>query len=149
MKIEFYCQEDTDKLMGLLLKADPDIESIKNYISHSTIFVARESNAIIGVVVITFKDAQYELKNIAVLDSYQGKGIAKELIYRAKDFAKQSGAKNIIVGTGNSSLSQLALYQKCGFRMQSIKKNFFQNYPEPIFENGIPCMDMILLSAKL
>ncbi|MFT6735800.1 MAG: hypothetical protein ACJAS9_004014, partial [Polaribacter sp.] len=38
------------------------------------------------------------------------------MIEESKRLAKQSGAKIIEVGTGNSSLSQLALYQKCGFR---------------------------------
>ena len=149
MNIELYCQEITDNLMGLLLLADPDEKVIEDYIGNSAIFVAKESNLIVGVVVITLLDDQYELKNIAVLESHQRKGIAKKLIFKAKDYAKEKGASTIIVGTGNSSLSQLALYQKCDFRMQHIKSNYFEKYSNEILENGIRCLDMVILSAKL
>ncbi len=63
--------------------------------------------------------------------------------------AKESGAKILELGTGNSSLSQLALYQKCGFGMHSIETGFFNSYPEPIFENGIRCIDMVRLCTEL
>lgn len=86
---------------------------------------------------------------MAVDESHRGKGIAKELILKAQSYAKEMGAFSIIVGTGNSSLAQLALYQKCGFRMQRIRVDHFLKYPEPIFENGIRCVDMVVLSAKL
>ncbi|KHF37127.1 putative N-acetyltransferase YvbK [Paenibacillus sp. P1XP2] len=56
----------------------------------------------------------------------------------------------MIVRTGNSSLNQLGLYQKCGFRMVRIERDYFvNNYPEPIFENGIPCRDQIVLELML
>lgn len=147
--IELYCKENTDNLMKLLLMADPDEETIKKYIATSTIFIANDTSELVGVVVITSTQGQYELKNLAVLESHQGKGIAKKLIFKAKNYAKENRANCLVVGTGNSSLSQLALYQKCGFRMQSIEKNYFAKYPEPIVENGINCLDMVVLSAKL
>lgn len=135
--------------MDLLLLADPNKEAIAAYLHDATIYVAYESKRLIGAAVITFDKDQAELKNIAVDESHQGKGIAKELIFKAQSYAKESGALSIKVGTGNSSLSQLALYQKCGFRMQSIKEDYFLGYPEPIFENGIRCVDMVVLCAKL
>lgn len=56
----------------------------------------------------------------------------------------------LVVGTGNSSFDQLALYQKCGFRMKGIIEDYFiEHYEEPIFENGIQCRDMIRLSLKI
>jgi hypothetical protein len=58
-------------------------------------------------------------------------------------------AKALWVGTGNSSLSQLALYQKCGFRIREIESGFFESYPEPIVENGIRCIDMVRLRVDL
>lgn len=64
--------------------------------------------------------------------------------------AKSKGYKTIEVGTGNSSIGQLALYQKCGFRITGIDMDFFiKHYPEEIFENGIQCRDMVRLSQYL
>lgn len=149
MNIEIYQEEIVEELMALLLLADPDEEAIARYLYDATIYAAYESNRLVGVAVISFDKEQAELRNIAVDESYQGKGIAKELIFKAKSYAKERGARSIKVGTGNSSLSQLALYQKCGFRMHSIKEGYFSGYPEPIFENGIRCLDMVVLCAKL
>ncbi|PHS15903.1 MAG: GNAT family N-acetyltransferase [Kangiella sp.] len=149
MNIERYSQDINKDLLNLLLTADPDLQAIEEYIANAIIFVAKESTMFIGIVVVTLTNDQYEIKNIAVLKSHQNQGIAKQFIFKAKDYAKDKGALSIIVGTGNSSLSQLALYQKCGFRMKSIEENFFLKYPEPIFENGIRCLDMVMLSAKL
>ena len=102
-----------------------------------------------GIAVVVETAGIFELKNIAVLKEYQGQGIAKSIIGKVKQLAKESGVKTLEVGTGNSSLSQLALYQKCGFRMHSIESDFFDSYPEPIFENGIRCIDMVRLRAEL
>jgi len=149
MDIELYRQKVTDNLMPLLLMADPDVGAIKKYINGSTIFIAKESDILVGIVIITLTDSQYEIKNIAVLESHQEKGIAKKLISKTKNFVRDNGAKAVIIGTGNSSLNQLALYQKCGFRIHSVRKNYFTKYPKPIFENGIRCLDMVILKAEL
>ena len=149
MKIEIFKQELTDDLMDLLLTADPDKDTILSYINDSMVLVCQAGNKFLGIAVLTKQDEMAELKNIAVLSDYQGKGIAKEMIKKIKQLAKQSGAKIIEVGTGNSSLSQMTLYQKCGFRMHSIDFDYFKSYPEPIFENGIRCIDMVRLRAKL
>ena len=54
------------------------------------------------------------------------------------------------LGTGNSSIRNLAFYQKVGFRFQSVLRDFFvEYYEEPIFENGIPCKDMVILDMDL
>ena len=54
------------------------------------------------------------------------------------------------VGTGNSSLDALAFYQRAGFRIVGVIPDFFvDNYPEPIVENGIRCIDMVRLRLTL
>lgn len=79
-----------------------------------------------------------ELVNIAVAKEKQGKGLGKQLVHHAKQNAKTQGYKTMEVGTGNSSISQLILYQKCGFRITGIDRDFFiRHYSEKIFENGI------------
>ncbi|MER2059906.1 MAG: GNAT family N-acetyltransferase, partial [Niallia sp.] len=91
-----------------------------------------------------------ELINLAVAEDYQGKGLGKKLVFHALEKATQLGYKVMEVGTGNSSIGQLALYQKCGFRINHIDKDFFlKNYEEEIYENGIRCVDMIRLSQDI
>jgi len=135
--------------MSLLLMADPNEQEVRSYLKGASILIAKDANILVGIAVLSDRDKTFELVNIAVHESYQCRGIAKSLIMEVKSLAKKQGAIELVVGTGNSSLSQLALYQKCGFRVGYVKTNYFASYPEPIFENGIRCIDMIVLCAKL
>ena len=66
-----------------------------------------------------------EIINIAIDPNYQGKGYAKKLLKFAINNAKNKGFKHIEIGTANSSINQLALYQKVGFIINYIDKDFF------------------------
>ncbi len=149
MRIQYYCGEVDAEMMALLLSADPDEAAVLTYIETAKIIVALIADKVIAIAVVTVDGTESEIKNIAVAVAYQGQGIAKSLIASAKNVAKESAATSLIVGTGNSSLSQLALYQKCGFRLFKIIPDFFADYPEAIFENGIRCIDMLVLKVEL
>ncbi|WXR60292.1 GNAT family N-acetyltransferase [Peptostreptococcaceae bacterium AGR-M142] len=135
----------------LLLLADPSKDLIDSYIKNSNSFIAQKEDKIVGIcVVIKIKTDIFEIVNIAVDETCQRKGIAKKLIYNVIEFLKLKGAKELYIGTGNSSIYQLALYQKCGFRIVGIDKDFFKrNYKDKIIENEIECVDMIRLKMKL
>ena len=136
---------------GLLLLADPSRANIDKYIGDATIFIAEHDGVTIGCYVIArLENDSVEIKNIVVDERFQGKGIGSMLLNHAIDRAKSSGLKKIVIGTGNSSIGQLYLYQKLGFRITGIKADFFKdNYQEPIIENGIECRDMIILTKEL
>lgn len=137
--------------MDLLLTADPSEEIVKDYLESGHCYTAEIDKQTAGVFVL-LKISSYtiELINIAVDERYQGRGIGKALVKDAIQKAKDMGYKKIEVGTGNSSINQLALYQKCGFRITSVDKDFFiRKYEEEIFEHGIQCMDMVKLSQEL
>ncbi len=135
----------------LLLLADPSKKNIDTYILGADIYIAEKEEKIIACYVLKAVNSNtIEIKNIAVDPANQGKGIGKILLNNACETAKKNGFKNIIIGTGNSSIGQLYLYQKAGFSIINTVKDFFiDNYDEPIFENGIQCKDMIVLSKTL
>lgn len=135
----------------LLALADPSIEMIDGYIYRGISRGAYLKDKLVGVCVIAEKcKGVYEIMNVAVYEEHQGRGIGKKLVLDSIDTARKTGAKFIEIGTGNSSLSQLALYQKCGFRIIGVDRDFFiRNYEEEIFENGIRCVDMIRLSLDM
>jgi GNAT superfamily N-acetyltransferase len=135
----------------LLLTADPSVNLVKEYLKKGLCYIAEEKDQMIGVyVLLPSEEESIELINLAVAEVYQGKGLGKKLIMHALEVAKQLGYKVMEVGTGNSSIGQLALYQKCGFRINHIDKDFFlKNYEEEIYENGIRCVDMIRLSQDI
>ncbi|NVJ96598.1 MAG: GNAT family N-acetyltransferase [Alphaproteobacteria bacterium] len=153
MTITLDIRQETDAAlyMDLLLLADPSEAMIMDYLADGTLHVAKWDSVVVGVfVLVPLGDGILELKNIAVAEEWQGKGVGRALVEAAIAEAQGQGATRLEVGTGNSSLRQLAFYQKAGFRMQRIAKNYFMlNYPDPIVENGIPCRDMVVLSLDL
>ncbi|WP_371069727.1 GNAT family N-acetyltransferase [Sediminibacillus sp. JSM 1682029] len=137
--------------MDLLLLADPNQQIVENYLKDGHCYGAYQRGFLIGVYVLINKSSEIaEIANIAVHPDRQNEGIGRKLIEHAIKVAESKGFEHIEIGTGNSSLGQLALYQKCGFSMQAIIKDFFtDHYEDPIEENGIICRDMIRLSKQL
>ena len=131
--------------MDLLLLADPSKDRVLAYLKNGECFVYNENGEILGCFVLREIDkVKTELVNISVSGSKQGLGIGKKLLANAFEYARKQNYKEIEVGTGNSSIDQIAFYQKMGFRMYSIDIGFFdRNYNEEIYENGILCRDMI------
>ncbi|MFS0749253.1 GNAT family N-acetyltransferase [Oceanobacillus sp. 1P07AA] len=137
--------------MKLLLMADPSESIVKEYLRRGFCYVLEKNNLLIGeYVLIPTRLETVEIVNVAVDENFHGQGFGKELILHAIEESKRLGYKTIEIGTGNSSVNQLALYQKCGFRMISIDRDFFlRHYNEPIFENGIQVIDMVRLSMEV
>ena len=90
-----------------------------------------------------------EIMNISVYEEYQNKGIGKQLIKAAIDYAIESKIKKLEIGTGNPGVGQMMLYQKCGFRIVGVELDYFRkNHTEKIIENGIECRDMIRMEME-
>nr|WP_239534712.1 GNAT family N-acetyltransferase [Solibacillus kalamii] len=144
--------ENQEKVpLELLLLADPSKIIVEDYVAKGECFIAENEEQTIGVyVLLPTRPQTVEIVNVAVAENYQGKGIGKLLVSHAIRVAKTQGYKTIEIGTGNSSIGQLALYQKCGFRIVSVDHNYFiKHYSEEIYENSIQCIDMIRLSQDL
>ncbi|AUW94690.1 GNAT family N-acetyltransferase [Sulfobacillus thermotolerans] len=137
--------------MSLFFLADPSIEIVQDYLQRGECYVGEVKDQIVSAYVLLPTRARtVELVNIAVEPRYQGRGLGKRMVAHAIDTARKQGYKMMEIGTGNSSIGQLALYQKCGFRITGVDLDFFSHmYDEPIIENGIECRDMIRLVQRL
>lgn len=137
--------------IDLLLLADPSQKLVDNYLNKGFCYVADSNGEIIGVyILLPISPRTVELVNIAVSENEQGRGIGKQLLKDAIRQSKYKGYNTIEVGTGNSSIEQLAFYQKCGFRIIGVESDYFtRHYEDKIFENGIWCRDRIRLSYDI
>ena len=135
----------------LLLLSDPSEEVIAEYIHLSTNFIARLNTRIVGaLVLLKTRPKTMEIMNVSVYEEYQNRGIGKQLISRAIEYAKESKIETLEIGTGNPGLVQMMLYQKCGFRIVGVEFDYFRKtHKEKIFENGIECRDMIRMKMEL
>lgn len=140
------------QIKELLLLADPSEAKIMEYLPHSDLFVLRKENSVGGVLVLKEKqvDTDLEVMNIATSLMLRNQGMGSYLLGFAKDYAKTNRYDKLWIATGNSSTHQLRLYQNLGFQIQNVVHDFFtQNYPDPIYENGVLCEHKVELVIKL
>ncbi len=148
----FHKLDKSDQIpYDLLLLADPSKDLVDEYVKQSEVFIAIENEETLGVIVLfPLTTKAVEIKNLAVKPEFQGKGIGSYLIENALKVAALNKKESICIGTANSSVDQLYLYQIHGFEITEIKKDFFvNNYPKPIYENGIQAKHMLVLTRQL
>lgn len=134
---------------GLLLQADPSRKKVEGYLSQSKCFIATLKGQTVGACIIKQVSADvHELMNISVAPEYQKNGIGRELLQHVIISTRKTKVKRLEVGTGTFGY-QLTFYQREGFRVNAIDKDFFLvNYEEPIYEDGIQLKDMLRLVLK-
>ncbi|MBU1221644.1 GNAT family N-acetyltransferase [Myxococcota bacterium] len=139
-----------DAPIALLLLADPSEQKVRDSLKGSKCFVYEQSGAVIGACVVQpLGFGTYELMSIAVLPEHQKNGIGTALLKSVICTLRQAGVAKLEVGTGTFGY-QLAFYQRQGFRVTSIEKDFFiNNYKEPVFDSGLQLFDMLRLTLKL
>jgi ribosomal protein S18 acetylase RimI-like enzyme len=105
-----------------------------------------------AILVIAESPEVAELRAVAVDESVQGQGIGSLLLQTVLFVLAQRGVRTAVVGTASSGVRQLAFYQRAGFRLTRIERDFFteaKGYPSGISENGIPTRDMVWLDRPL
>lgn len=135
----------------LLLLADETKEAINQYIFNSDIYLLHDGTENIAVMALYKKNnIELEIKNVAVIESYRSKGIGSILMGKAKEIAREKHYKTLTVGTSDTGFQQIRFYEKNGFIKSGILKDFFlENYPDPIYENGLQMRDMVMLTHHL
>ncbi|MBI0578657.1 GNAT family N-acetyltransferase [Neobacillus cucumis] len=148
--LEPVVQEKRILYLDYLLLADESEEVVKEYIYDGEMFTICQDGICIGVALfISLANQIVELKNIAIVEEYRGRGVGKQVVIKAYRLYQSMGLQKMIVGTANSSIANIVFYQKVGFRMVEIKKDFFKKYSTPIFENGIRALDMVMFEKEL
>lgn len=140
--------DNKKQFISLLLLADEQENMVERYLEKGTMYVLEDDEVKAECVVTDEGKGILEIKNIAVVPEYQGKGYGKMLL----DFiaCKYAGSYSILqVGTGDSPLT-IPFYEKCGFVRSHIVPRFFtDNYDHPIYEGGIQLVDMVYLQKHL
>lgn len=141
-------KENKKQYLDLLLLADEQEDMVDRYLDNGKMYVL-DDNGVKCECVITDKENDIlEIKNIATVPEYQGKGYARALIeFIVNNYREQYAI--LQVGTGDSPLT-IPFYEKCGFVRSHIISNFFiDNYDHPIYESGIQLVDMVYLQRPL
>src|SRR6185436_394073 len=107
--------------------ADESLEQVRSYMQRGDLFafVDRDGAAVGIVLTIPETDGSVELKAVAVDAAHQNLGIGRLMLAAAIDELRRRGVRRAVVGTANAGIGQLAYYQKAGFRLLRIERDFF------------------------
>ena len=143
-----------DAYLPLLRLADESESQVRGYYQTGDLYALDDATGQpLGVVLATWApDGSVGIWAVAVAAARHGQGIGKRLLAAVLADLRARGVKRVVVGTGNCSIGQLAYYQKAGFRLWQIERDYFspaRGYPVGLTENGIPLRDMVLMDQAL
>ena len=142
---------DTLTLFPLLREADEDDERVRAALlaPENATYAADDQGQRIGAAVVAWDTTASELLLLAVAAPLRGQGYGRQIIAALVAEAHARGIAALVVGTANSSLDAIKLYQQCGFRMDHVRRDYFAYVQPPISEDGIPLRDMLVLRMDL
>ena len=152
--VEIHPGPDRQAWIELLELAD-EPAPLRRYLDDGTLYgvvddVSGRPRA--AVLTIDHADATAELRAVAVAEDEQGTGLGSWLVAAVCDRLRAREIRRVVVGTATSGIRQLAFYQRLGFRLDRIERDFFtpeKGYPAGLAENGIAVRDMAWMDREL
>ncbi len=144
---------ERDAYLPLLFLADDSEPEVQGYYQTGDLYAFDDADGPVAVTLaIPRADGSVELKSVAVESSRHNAGIGRRMLAAVLSDLKARGVARVVVGTASSGTGQLAFYQKAGFRLHSVERDYFttaRGYPEGLEENGIPVRDMVWMDQDL
>ncbi len=133
----------------LLLLAD-EPEPLRRYLDDGDLYVLRDANGgALGVTLVLPVPGEphvAEMRAVAVAATHHNRGLGQLMLRGVLDDLRARGVRRVIVGTSNAGIGQIAFYQKAGFRLWRIERDYFtaeKGYDPDERENGLAHRDMV------
>ena len=145
---------ERERFLPLFLLADESLQQVRSYMQRGELyaFVGPDEVAVGIVLTIPAQLGGVELVSVAVEASQQNRGIGRRMLAAVLDELRRRGVPRAVLGTANAGIGQLAFYQKVGFRLLRIERDFFspaRGYPAVMEDNGIRLRDMVWMDLDL
>ena len=140
-----------EQFIPVLLQAEESERALRWSLEHLVDAVYRldEDNTLLGAVTVQWRNDPSEIMELAIAPERHGQGHGRQLVSWVIEEARRRGKHQLLVGTANSSIGNIAFYQKLGFRMDHVRQDYFRYYREPLFENGIQIRDLLVFRLDL
>ena len=145
-KLEFRRATQNDPIpWAFLLDADGPREVVETYLARSELWLAEHDDKLVAqMVLLETRPGVLEILNMAVLPQLRSQGIGTMLLTKAQTLAKSRGLERLEVGTGNNCCRQPAFYQRFGFRIFGVDRDFFvRRWASVSRLDGVPLLDLV------
>jgi ribosomal protein S18 acetylase RimI-like enzyme len=134
--------------------AEDSAAELNSYIDAGRVLVAVSGTEVIGHLQLTDTDDPWrvEIKNMAVRETCQGRGVGRRLVQAAVGLIAAEGVTTLLVATAAADIGNLRFYQRQGFRMRSIERDVFTaatGYPPGLRVDGIELRDRVWLDLAV
>ena len=119
--------------------ADPQAHFVD---SGGQIFVALDGDQVIGTsAVLPHGFEEFELAKLTVSSEFRGQGVARRLVERCIAYARERGARRVVLLSNSQLQAALRLYESMGFAYATV--------PESAqYESADVCMELSLQPAE-
>lgn len=146
---------EVEPLLPLLLLAEPSERALRWSLAHLSDAVYRldvdgppPSADPAGAATMRWEGDPCEIVELAVAGARQGQGLGRRFLDWIATEARRRGKRVVEVGTANASLGNIAFYQRCGFRMHHVRRDYFSYHRAPVFEHGIEVRDLLVFQRE-
>ena len=141
--------------MPLLLLADAEPQ-VRGYLQHGDLYALRGADGEpLGVTLVLSDPAEPgrpSSRAVAIDPTQHNRGLGRRMLASVLADLRARGFRRSVVGTSNAGIGQIAFYQKAGFRLWRIERDYFtpeKGYDPDERENGLPHRDMIWFDQDL
>lgn len=144
---------DRDALRPLFALAEDSATELDSYLGSGRVLVARAGPDVVGHLhlVETGRAGVAEVRNMAVREDHQGRGIGRQLVQEARALLVAEGVSTMRVATAAADVGVLR-YQRQGFRTCSVERDAFiaaAGDPPGLEVAGIALQDRVWLDLDL
>jgi ribosomal protein S18 acetylase RimI-like enzyme len=139
--------------VDLLREAEDSTSEIESYLDKGDLFLYTDGEMVVGHVLVTpLAHDEQELKNLAIAEGRRRLGLGRSMIGAVLTELRARGARRVEVATSGADTGNLEFYQRCGFRLLRIERDYFspaRGYPEGFSLFGLPASDLVVLDQTL
>jgi ribosomal protein S18 acetylase RimI-like enzyme len=136
-------------LIPLIRLAEDSDSQLEAAIDEGTMYAVEDRGV---VLVLDHGDRERELRYVAVAEAHQRRGVGKAMLADVAEAEQARGTRRLLVGTTSADTGNLDFYQRCGYRLLSIERDYFtpeRGYPPGFMINGLPALDMVWMDTEL
>ena len=144
-------RDEVEMLLPLLLLAEPSESALRWGLKNlsDTLYRMDAGGELVGAATMRWRRDPCEMLELGILPARQGEGLGQRFVAWLVEEARRRGKPEIIVGTSSTSAGNIIFYQKCGFRVDHVRHDYFWYYEAPVIENGLTVRDMIVFRLDL